>query len=249
MTGCRCITFHSSSSSGPGLWRIRSGIPILPMSCRSAPISTASSSAPRSRAAGERDGDVGDALGVAAGVVVLRLHRARQRGDRLEVLLAHLFDEPRALERGRELGEDRIAQPAQRSPSSPSTRRTPSDAAGRGERRHARAAGLSDRLRRVPRSARRRVGRAYDASCSVVRPRRKPGGELDRSRRSAFERRSSSFARSISATDAASSRRTAGWTRSSAQAGGRTRAPRRDRPSGMRPCAPPRAGRTRGSTG
>ena len=31
------------------------------------------------------DRDVGDALGVTAGVVVLRLHRARQRRDRLEV--------------------------------------------------------------------------------------------------------------------------------------------------------------------
>src|SRR5436190_1550222 len=46
MTGCSFITFHSSSSSGPGLWRIRSGIPILPMSWRRAPISIASRSPP-----------------------------------------------------------------------------------------------------------------------------------------------------------------------------------------------------------
>ena len=59
---------------------------------------------------GERDGDVGDALRVAAGVVVLCLHRASQRADRLDELLPDLLDEPGALDRSRELGEDRVAE-------------------------------------------------------------------------------------------------------------------------------------------
>src|ERR671934_3138075 len=37
---CRCITAHSSSSSGPGLLRISLGTEIFPMSWRSAPNST-----------------------------------------------------------------------------------------------------------------------------------------------------------------------------------------------------------------
>src|SRR4029079_1106744 len=62
------------------------------------------------QAPGQGDGDVGDALRVAAGVVVLRLHRARECADRLDELLSDLFDAPRALDRGRELGEDRAAE-------------------------------------------------------------------------------------------------------------------------------------------
>ncbi len=36
-SGCRRISAHSALVSGPGLSRMLSGTPILPMSCRSAP--------------------------------------------------------------------------------------------------------------------------------------------------------------------------------------------------------------------
>ena len=60
---------------------------------------------------GECDRDVGDALGVGAGVIVLRLHAPRERGDRLEVPLAHLRHEPGTLDRRGQLGQDRVADP------------------------------------------------------------------------------------------------------------------------------------------
>ena len=46
ITVCRFITLNSSSVSGPGLFRIDSGIPILPTSCSRAPIRIARSSRP-----------------------------------------------------------------------------------------------------------------------------------------------------------------------------------------------------------
>ena len=70
-------------------------------------------------AACERDGDAGDALGVAAGVVVLRLHRAGERPDRLDVLLAHLLDEAGALDRRRKLRRIASRSRSQRSASKP----------------------------------------------------------------------------------------------------------------------------------
>ena len=94
ITGCSFITTHSSSFSGAGLWRMRSGIAILPMSWSSAPISTASRSSPVvAEPLRERQRERGDALGVPARVVVLRLHRAGQRRDRVAVRLPHLLGE------------------------------------------------------------------------------------------------------------------------------------------------------------
>ena len=191
------ITRHSSSSSGPGLCRMRSGMPIFPMSWRSAPISIASSCAPSSRGVRERDGDVGDALGVAAGVVVLRLHAARERADGLDQLLAHLLDQPCALDRGRELREDRVRSRSQRrrrrpasaevEPSDPRTagvgvprsRRRARSRPGAGEpcQRLLRVAGQCGAVVRA-RGVRRRTGTAPAGRRSAPRAWRSPPGAL-----------------------------------------------------------------------
>ena len=58
----------------------------------------------------ERDGDGGDPLGVAARVVVLGLHALRERRDRGEVRPANPLDQVGALDRRRQLRQDRLAQ-------------------------------------------------------------------------------------------------------------------------------------------
>ena len=88
ITVCRFITVNSSSVSGPGLLRIASGIPILPTSCSSAPIRTALQIAAReAELLADEDGELGDRVGVAAGVGVLRLERRRQGCHGGQVLL------------------------------------------------------------------------------------------------------------------------------------------------------------------
>src|ERR671923_108248 len=54
--------------------------------------------------------DRGNPLGVLAGGAVLRLDAPRERGDRREVLLPDSRDQLGALECGRKLGEDRVAE-------------------------------------------------------------------------------------------------------------------------------------------
>ena len=112
ITGCCFISAHSSSSSGPGFWRMPSGYPDL------ADVVQERSDLDRVEIGPgvpeprrERHGDARHALGVLAGVVVLGRHRARQGRDRLEVRLANLLDERRRPEGGPELRDDRIAQP------------------------------------------------------------------------------------------------------------------------------------------
>ena len=83
ITVCCFMTVNSSSVSGPGLLRIGSGMPILPTSCSSAPIRTARSSRPgQPQLLADGDRELGDRLGVAAGVGVLRLQRRGQRRRR-----------------------------------------------------------------------------------------------------------------------------------------------------------------------
>src|ERR671932_65503 len=59
----------------------------------------------------ERDRHRRDALGVVAGVVVLRLDAAGECGDRGQVRPTDLLNELRALDRGRELRDDRLSDP------------------------------------------------------------------------------------------------------------------------------------------
>ena len=87
MTGCSRMTIHSWSSSGASLRRISLGVPILPTSWSSATVSTSTirsgaQAQPHGDAAGERDG----LLAVAAGVAVAGLERRAERDEAGAVL-------------------------------------------------------------------------------------------------------------------------------------------------------------------
>ena len=77
------MSARSSAVSRPGFERISLGMPILPMSCRSAPSSSRFSAAlvePELVADAQRE--VGDPARVRRGVLVVRLERVRERLDR-----------------------------------------------------------------------------------------------------------------------------------------------------------------------
>jgi hypothetical protein len=84
--GVRLITRHSASLRAPGFSRIWSGTPILPMSCRRKPYSSAGSAAEvgidRAR---QLEGVALHPLRVLARPGVLRPEGARERGHRLLV--------------------------------------------------------------------------------------------------------------------------------------------------------------------
>ena len=84
MTGCSFISTHSSSSRGPSLCRIESGIPTLPMSCRRAAVSTRCDLV-RVKRQRLRDahGQLDDRLGVVAGVAVALEQGGGQADDRV----------------------------------------------------------------------------------------------------------------------------------------------------------------------
>ena len=83
---CACITRHSAGLSGPGLTRMSSGTPILPMSWSRNPYSSAGSAASAgSTARGELERVALHPLRVLARARVLRLQRRRERGHRLHV--------------------------------------------------------------------------------------------------------------------------------------------------------------------
>ena len=108
ITGCWRMISHSRSSSGPGLCRISSGTPTLPMSCSSAAVRMRLISSPseRERLAHPR-GQVDDALGVVTRVAVALLERRGERGD--HVAVAELERRPR-----RSPGSRRRPRPAGR---------------------------------------------------------------------------------------------------------------------------------------
>ena len=72
--------------NGPGLRSTSSLIPILPMSCSSAPRRSVSrSSSVEPHLVPDRDRDRADALGMARGIRVARVERQRQRADGADV--------------------------------------------------------------------------------------------------------------------------------------------------------------------
>ena len=188
---------------------------------------------------------------MAAGVVVLRLHRAGERGDRLEVRLAHLLGERRRLERRRELRLDRLAQALPALDVAAVDQEPADDPAGGLERSPARVAGSPTVTSHAgagdPRERGLRVARR--AACCRASGRR----ARRRTRTGRAGRRSSGGARRSRARPRrptrASSRCTAAPRRSGAPAAARTRAGRRARPSRTRSCRRARAGRRRGSGG
>ena len=103
ISGCVSTIARSSWSSGPGLSRTRSGIPILPMSWRIAPSRTVSISSRREpEQLRDPHRERGEPLAVAVQVRVARLDRVRERARerRREQPLAQLVAAPvRALER------------------------------------------------------------------------------------------------------------------------------------------------------
>ena len=108
-TGCRWMIANSSAVSRPGLSRIASGTQILPTSWSSPPAGGSPSRwASSPTALGERQGVVGDPLGVALGVRALGVDGAGEgEDDRLARLQA---DDPEAhLEAGAKLLRGRTA--------------------------------------------------------------------------------------------------------------------------------------------
>ena len=81
-TGCCLMTSNSAGVSGPGLPRMSSGTPILPMSWSSAPRRrTSRSSGGKHEPAADGDRQHADAVRVAGGVRVARVERRRERPD------------------------------------------------------------------------------------------------------------------------------------------------------------------------
>jgi hypothetical protein len=83
--GCVSTISRSSGVSGPGFERIVSGMPILPMSWKSAPSSSRFSDTPfEAELLSDLEREVGDPARVRGRVLVVRLERVRKRLDRLE---------------------------------------------------------------------------------------------------------------------------------------------------------------------
>ena len=110
--GAAASPANSSPVSGPGLRRIASGMPILPMSCSSAPSRiTRVSAGVDAEPVAERSGQLRDLAGVVVRVGVLGLERRRQRAQRGEVGVLQPLGHARPLDHRAGLGGQRGGQP------------------------------------------------------------------------------------------------------------------------------------------